>query len=278
MTDNPPNNPLASESGDEPGLSSDPADNVLVARLSAQDTVAGDTVAGATLSDTAAVTTGAGASDSASDTPDAPSGSFSRTLVEWSAVIFTALAVALVIKAYVFQAFEIPSGSMQTTLNIGDRILVNKLSYDFGDVERGDLTVFSKLEGTQSDTEELIKRTIGLPGETVEVRADGRIWIWGPGETAEDAVQLPEPYLNSFNERLAAPRAADPVTVAIWDPRCTNAQGDGGRCTLDDSSFFMMGDNRNGSTDSRSFGPVPEENIVGRAFLRIWPLGEAGTL
>ena len=201
-----------------------------------------------------------------------------RSAIEWIAVIVSALVIALLIKAYIVQAFEIPSGSMQTTLNIDDRILVNKLSYTFGDVERGDLTVFSKLEGTQSSTDELIKRVIALPGETVELRNDGQLWIWGPGETEADAVRLDEPYLDAFNERLAAPHSSDPISLALWDPRCVNVQGNGGRCTLDNSSYFMMGDNRNASTDSRSFGPVPEENVVGRAFLRIWPLNALGGL
>jgi len=138
--------------------------------------------------------------------------------------------------------------------------------------------VFSKIEGTPSATDELIKRAIALPGETLELRDDGKLWIWGPGETEADARQLDESYLDIANQFLEVPDAADPVSVAIWDPLCTNAQGNGGRCTLNDSSYFMMGDNRNASTDSRSFGPVPEENLVGRAFLRIWPLGSIGGL
>ncbi len=200
-----------------------------------------------------------------------------RTILEWLAVIVAALVVALLIKAFVLQAFWIPSESMETTVNEGDRILVNKVSYNLHEVRRGDLVVFEKLEGTPGDTKDLIKRAIALPGETIEVRADGRIWIWGAGETPEDAKLLEEPYLDPQNAILAVPSSSDPANQTIWDDRCVN-QENPGRCTLDENSFFMMGDNRFRSLDSRSFGPVPAENIVGRAFLRIWPPGDISTL
>ena len=204
--------------------------------------------------------------------------SYIRTVLEWLAVIVSALVVALLIKALVLQAFWIPSESMETTVNKGDRILVNKISYQLHDVRRGDLVVFEKLEGTPGTTKDLIKRAIALPGETIEVRSDGRIWIWRAGETPDDAKLLEEPYLDPQNTVLSAPSASDPLTTDVWDERCANQPRTPGRCTLDDSSYFMMGDNRNRSSDSRFFGPVPEENIVGRAFLRIWPLGDVITL
>ena len=155
-----------------------------------------------------------------------------RTVLEWLAVIVSALAVALLIKAFVLQAFWIPSESMETTVNKGDRILVNKVSYRLHEVRRGDLVVFKKLPGTPGDTEDLIKRAIALPGETIEVRADGRIYIWGPGETAEDALLLQEPYLDPQNEFLAGPSASDALSVDIWDERCVNQPRTPGRCTL----------------------------------------------
>lgn len=199
-----------------------------------------------------------------------------RTILEWLAVIVAALSVALLIKAFVLQAFWIPSESMETTVNRGDRILVNKVSYNLHEVRRGDLVVFKKLPGTGGDTEDLIKRAIALPGETIEVREDGRIWIWGPGETPADALRLDEPYLSPQNELLNAP-SSPTNSLAFGHDSCVNGNS-ATRCTLDSESFFMMGDNRNNSQDSRSFGPVPEENIVGRAFLRIWPPGDIDTL
>ena len=200
-----------------------------------------------------------------------------RTIFEWLLVIGSALAVALLIKAFVLQAFWIPSPSMETTVNEGDRILVNKLSYRLHEVRRGDLVVFKRLEGTPGDTDDLIKRVIALPGETIEVRDDGRIWIWGPGEGPDQALLLEEPYLDPQNEIFDPPSASDPLSRDIWDDGCANNRTPG-RCTLDDSSFFMLGDNRRSSADSRFFGPIPEENVVGRAFFRIWPLGDLSTL
>ena len=200
-----------------------------------------------------------------------------RTILEWLAVVGSALAVALLIKAFVLQAFWIPSESMETTVNEGDRILVNKMSYRLHEVRRGDLVVFRKLEGTPGDTDDLIKRAIALPGETIEVRDDGRIWIWGAGETPEQAKLLDEPYLDPGNAFFDPPTNADSLGNDIWDERCTNTRTPG-RCTLDDNSLFMLGDNRFASSDSRFFGPVPQENVVGRAFFRIWPLGDISTL
>lgn len=201
-----------------------------------------------------------------------------RTLVEWLVVVFLALVVAVLAKEFIVQAFWIPSESMETTVNVGDRVLVNKLSYNFNDVRRGDLVVFSKVDGTQSDTEDLIKRAVALPGETIELRSDGRLWIWGPGETPDDALLLNEPYLDPQNQLLNAPSATDSPTATIWHENCANDGSNPARCTLDDASYFMMGDNRGRSLDSRGFGPVPEDNLIGRAFFRIWPLGAISSL
>ena len=201
-----------------------------------------------------------------------------RTVIEWLLVVFAALVVAVVAKEFVVQAFWIPSESMETTVNVGDRVLVNKLSYEFNDVRRGDLVVFSKVEGTPSATEDLIKRAVALPGETIELRSDGRLWIWGPGETPDDALLLDEPYLDVQNAVLNAPSSSDSPSTNIWHESCVNDATNPARCTLDDNSFFMLGDNRNNSFDSRGFGPVPEENLIGRAFFRIWPLSSISTL
>ena len=201
-----------------------------------------------------------------------------RTIVEWLLVIFLALVVAVLAKQFIVQAFWIPTASMETTVNVGDRVLVNKVSYRVNDVRRGDLVVFGRVEGTPGNTEDLIKRAVALPGETIELRSDGRLWIWGPGETPEDALLLDEPYLDVQNALLTPPSPTDGPTSNIWHDNCVNDSSNSARCTLDSTSYFMMGDNRSQSFDSRGFGPVPEENIVGRAFFRIWPLGNISTL
>ena len=199
-----------------------------------------------------------------------------RDVVEWVAVVVVALVAALVIREYFIQAFEIQSQSMEPTVNVGDRILVNKLSYSLGEVERGDLVVFSRGELIAGNTDELIKRAIALPGETIELREDGQLYIWGVGEGPEDAFLLPEPYLSDAARQSMIFNPSGSVSNDIWHMRCVNQPREVGVCTLDDESFFMLGDNRSNSADSRTFGPVPSENVVGRAFFRIWPASSIG--
>jgi signal peptidase I len=191
--------------------------------------------------------------------------STTRSVVEWIAVIGGALVVALVIKTFLIQAFYIPSGSMEPTLDIGDRVLVNKLSYRLHDVNRGDLVVFEANEGagdcgqpvseaaaaeSESGIKDLIKRVIGLPGDEIDLR-DNQVLI--------DGHVLEEPYLPEGT--VTAP------TGSIEFP-----------FTVPEGCVFVMGDNRTDSRDSRIFGPIDEDQIVGRAFVRVWPLGDIGFL
>jgi signal peptidase I len=162
-------------------------------------------------------------------------------ITEWVLIVSAALAVALFIKAFVLQAFYIPSGSMERTLMISDRVLVNKLSYRMHDVHRGDIVVFERPAGEDDPrVHDLIKRVIALPGETVESR-DGRILINGRA--------LDEPYLADAHETTG-------VEVTHIPP----------------NHLWVMGDNRTNSKDSRSFGAIPDRLIVGRAFVRLWPI------
>ena len=164
-----------------------------------------------------------------------------RTGLEWVVVIAGALLVALVVKTFLFQAFFIPSVSMDPTLKVGDRVLVNKLSYDFHDVRRGDIVVFRSPPGEANATvKDLIKRVIGLPGETVEAR-DGHVVI--------DGQALNEPYLR------------DGASTSPLDPH-----------KVPPGHIWVMGDNRQNSKDSRFFGAIDEHLIVGRAFIRVWPI------
>ncbi len=170
-----------------------------------------------------------------------------RNLIEWAAIVLVALLAAFLVKTFLFQPFYIPSGSMEHTLEIDDRVLVNKLSYKLHDVNRGDIVVFKRPTSSVASTiKDLIKRVVALPGETVEGRADG---LYVDGE------KLPEPYLPK-----------DAVT------------GTFGPVTLDDEEVFVMGDNRSFSQDSRVFGPIDQGLIEGRAFFRFWPLSEISTL
>jgi len=172
-----------------------------------------------------------------------------RQALEWGAVIIGALIAALLIKTFLFQAFFIPTGSMEQTLQVGDRVLVNKISYDYGDLSRGDVVVFHRPPAaprTDSGVEEFIKRVIGLPGDTIEA-IDGQVFLNG--------VAIEEPYVDHGDVTTNLPRTEVP-----------------------EGHMFVMGDNRNNSTDSRIFGPVEQELLVGKAFLVVWPPKSIGSL
>lgn len=176
-----------------------------------------------------------------------------RIVIEWVLLIGGALLIAFLIKTFLFQAFYIPSESMTPTLEVGDRVLVNKLSYKLHDVNRGDIVVFEAPDGQgTAGVKDLVKRVIGLPGETVELR-DGQVFI--------DGTALEEPYLTdgqttestqSFNESC--------------EPPASNTT-----CVIPPDSYLVLGDNRDESKDGRVFGPIEESSIVGRVFVRIWP-------
>jgi signal peptidase I len=136
---------------------------------------------------------------------------------------------------------------MEPTLQVGDRVLVNKLSYKLHAVHRGDVVVFAKPADDDSPgVKDLIKRVIGLPGETISA-SQGTVHING--------VALKEPWL---------PKG---VTTGSFPPT-----------TIPPGDYFMMGDNRGDSADSRIIGPVPKHLFVGRAFVRVWPPSRLGSL
>lgn len=183
-----------------------------------------------------------------------------RSLIEWVAVAVGALAVALLIKAFLLQAFFIPSASMHDTLAVNDRVLVNKLSYAIGEVDRGDIIVFDRPERAGGPIDDFIKRVVALPGETITF-VGGEVFINGQ--------RLQEPYVDGAS--------TEHRSSAIIGEGCVNEPAPD-TCTLAEGYFFVMGDNRSNSTDSRDFGPIPEDTIVGRAFLKVWPLGDIGFL
>lgn len=183
--------------------------------------------------------------------------STARVTAEWVAVLAGALVLALVLRSVLFQAYYIRFTSMEPTLGNGDRVLVNKLGYDIGDVDRGDLVVFERPRGVGGRQEDdLIKRVIALPGEVIKF-VEGDVYI--------DGQRLYEPYLESPG-----------ITTGRMPPGCTAVE-DGG-CLIGVGEVFVMGDNRANSTDSRAFGPIAEQLIVGQAFLRLWPVTDFGRL
>ena len=163
-----------------------------------------------------------------------------RWLREVLETIIPAVLIALVINLFLAQATQVYGQSMEPNLHHSQRLVVEKISYHFHGPRRGDVVV---LRSPQQNSELLIKRVIGLPGEKVEIH-DGLVYI--------DGVPLAEPYLTHGTAGYQAPIVVPPLHV------------------------YVLGDNRNFSNDSRSFGPVPLENIVGRAWLSYWPLTQAG--
>lgn len=175
-----------------------------------------------------------------------------------------AVILAVLIKSLLIQPFEIPSSSMHPTLQVGDRVMVSKISYLFGEPGRGDVVVFSPPGRFQPDRNvfevvwhevreafgwydiseaDLIKRVVATGGDRVEIRRDE---VWVNGEL------LDEPYLGSFTQE-------ETFTLEV-----------------EEDHLFLMGDHRSKSSDSRVFGTVPEDNVVGKAVFRIWPFDRLG--
>jgi signal peptidase I len=188
---------------------------------------------------------------------------------ETAVLVVLAILLAVLFKTFLVQAFYIPSGSMEPTLNISDRVLVEKVSYRFGDVHDGDVIVFvHDLPGVEPESgnpvarffsglgqavgvappssRDFIKRVVGVPGDRISCQ-QGRLYRNGQ--------QVDEPYL--------AP--------ATTTDNCSSV-------TVPAGKLYVMGDNRNNSEDSRTFGPIDRSSVVGRAFVRIWPLSHTGML
>lgn len=170
-----------------------------------------------------------------------------RGVVDWIVVVGVALLVAFLVRTFVLAHFVVDGHSMDTTLHDGDRVFVNKLSYRLHDPRRGDVVVLHEDVPTAPDRDrDLIKRVIALPGETIAMR-NCVVTI--------DGVVLEEPYL-------------DPVVVTPGN--CGNEIAP---TLIPAGEVFVMGDNRPGSQDSRAFGPVDFDDVVGRAFVVFWPTG-----
>jgi len=178
-----------------------------------------------------------------------------RAIRDWIVVIVVAMAIATIVRVFILQQFYISGPSMETTLFQDNRVLVSKLSYRLFDIGRGDVVVFDRVttDGGTVQHDDLIKRVIGLPGDKIEIKSCN-VFI-------NDQLLL-EPYLDAFD--LGQSALEDRCRVPVMEPQVVPA-GD----------VFLMGDNRSQSYDSRMFGPIDENLIVGRAFVVVWPLSIA---
>ncbi len=187
------------------------------------------------------------------------------TAREYFETIAIAVVLALFIRTWVVQAFKIPTGSMENNLLIGDHLLVNKFVFNplltgdefltpTGEVQRGDILVFKFPEDPERD---FIKRVIGLPGETLEVR-DKHVFI--------DGHAIEEPYLEDQKPSFG------------FGGLAMDRRDNYGPIAIPDAHYFMMGDNRDNSQDSRFWGPLPHAYVKGKAFVIYWSFDGAPEL
>ncbi len=181
-----------------------------------------------------------------------------RVIVDWIVTIVGAVAIVLLVKAYVVNPYRIPSSSMEPTLHcaqpasgcearFSDRVLANRFIYHLRDPDRGEIVVFDTPEAARLKCGAggtFVKRLIGLPGETVEVRLER-----GDGYVFVNGRKLDEPYIG---EGRRSGEEFGPVKVP-------------------ENAYFMMGDNRSQSCDSREWGSVPRDNLIGKVFATYWP-------
>jgi signal peptidase I len=172
---------------------------------------------------------------------------------EWITVIGVALLIAFVVRGFVLQQFYISGPSMESTMFQNNRVLVNKLSYRLHDIHRGDVVVFDRVttDGVEVQHDDLIKRVIGLSGDTVSI---------SECVVSVNGIKVDEPYLNDYD--IAQPNLEDRCRVPEM-----------AATTVEPGHVFVMGDNRPQSFDSRMFGTIEEDLVIGRAFVIIWPLG-----
>jgi signal peptidase I len=170
-----------------------------------------------------------------------------RRAMEWPFLVAFALVAAFLIRMFGVQTFYIPSGSMHETLLEGDRVLVNKVAYHLHTPHRGDVVVFRKPPKIDIEDDDLIKRVVALPGETVQ--GQGR-------KVLVNGKALTEPYV---------------------EPACGGTE-DFAPVTVPAGHLWVMGDNRCDSSDSRVFGPIDDGLLVGRAFVLVWPTGRIAWL
>ena len=180
--------------------------------------------------------------ESGGSTSLAALGRGAKAFFDWALVVVIALVVALGVRTFLVAHFVVEGSSMYSTLETGDRVFVNKVSYRLHDPNRGDVVVLHEIRGTTE--RDLIKRVIAVGGEEIEMRSC---------EVRIGGQLLIEPYL-------------DPTVVTPG-----NCGGDFGPILVPEGTVFVMGDNRAGSQDSRTLGPVLLDDIVGRAFVVFWP-------
>ncbi len=185
-----------------------------------------------------------------------------RTLLDYVVVAVVAVGLALLIQAFIVKPYAIPSASMAGTLRPGDRVLVNRAVYRLRDPRRGDVIVFAYPRDTAVA---FIKRVVGEPGDVLQVRG-GRLYVNGR--------PLREPYVHRTQGTQDPTTAAAPVVGTTMTPPWSLTRP----YRVPAGSYFVMGDNRTNSDDSRDWGVVPRRDVIGEGFFTYWPLDRLGLL
>lgn len=201
-------------------------------------------------------------------------------------LVVLAFVIAVVIKTFLIQAFFIPSGSMLPTLRVGDRVLVEKLSYRVTDPARGDVVVFAKEVFGDApdvpwylDVRNFLRELLGLPTgneedyikRVVAVGGDSIRYVGAPRRLVVNGQDVDQSYVRSGRDRFSS-------TIMRRDCKRLDMTVSEEGCLVPAGRVFVMGDNRGDSEDSRILGPVREDKIVGRAFVIIWPPGDISAL
>ena len=219
-------------------------------------------------------------------TPPKKKRSLLKGIAELPLLVLFAFAIAILIKTFFVQAFFIPSESMLPTLRIGDRVLVEKLSYFFGDPGHKDVVVFAKSVFDKPadvpwyrDGQNFVRELLGLPTgseedyikRVVAIGGDKIQYIGRPRRLIINDQEVDEPYIKGNRDRSSS-------TITSKDCRRLKMEIEEKGCRVPAGRVFVMGDNRGNSEDSRVLGPISEDKIVGRAFVIIWPPGDFGGL
>lgn len=192
------------------------------------------------------------ATEEITDTAATPVGKPDRLMefLDWLKTLLIILLIGVLLTVFVIQRNSVHGTSMEPTLHHKDQIFVEKVSKLFdGGIDRGDIITLDTAKLKEESGNLVIKRVIGLPGETVDIR-DGRVYINGE--------PLPEPYLDAGVQTF------------------TNPQLSVNHCELGDDEYFVLGDNRGGSSDSRRYGAVPKDHIIGKLLFRFYPFSDFG--
>ncbi len=178
-------------------------------------------------------------------------GRYARSVLSFVGMVVLVIAMSWVMRTFIFGAYEIPTGSMETTIMPGERVIAERISYAFGQPEKGDIVTFDDPE-IRGRT--LIKRVIATGGQTVDL-VDGAVLV--------DGQPLDEPYVHGEQSFPLVPAYGLDISYPY---------------TVPEGHIWVMGDNRTKSSDSRYFGAVSVENVTGKAVLTYWPLSSVGLL